>query len=125
MTMVHGDDKGLILPPRVAPIQVVIVPILKKGSEKEIDEAVAKIERVFEGSEVRLHVDRRDHVSAGFKYNDWELKARSKMKFSKTKGSPVKNRCGQQRSQTRHLFSDYALWPTKTLCVVGSVARCD
>lgn len=72
--MVHGDDKGLVLPPRVAPIQVVIVPITKKGNDKEIYEAVANIERAFAGSDVRLHVDNREHLSPGFKYNDWELK---------------------------------------------------
>lgn len=74
MTMYHGDNKGLVLPPKVAPIQVVIVPITRKGNEGEIEEVVKAMVREFEGSGLRVHVDRRDHVSNGFKYNDWELK---------------------------------------------------
>eukprot|EP01127_Copromyxa_protea_P021255 TRINITY_DN7262_c0_g1_i3.p1 TRINITY_DN7262_c0_g1~~TRINITY_DN7262_c0_g1_i3.p1 ORF type:complete len:373 (+),score=93.13 TRINITY_DN7262_c0_g1_i3:313-1431(+) len=74
MAMVHGDDKGLVLPPRVAPIQVVVIPILRKGHEEEVYKAVERIEKLFEKSEVRLLVDRREHLSPGFKYNDWELK---------------------------------------------------
>ncbi len=71
--MVHGDDKGLILPPRLAPHQVVIVPIYKNDQEKsEVMEAVARLEGQLAG--VRFKVDRRDGYSPGYKFNDWEMR---------------------------------------------------
>jgi prolyl-tRNA synthetase len=71
--MAHGDDSGLILPPRVAPYQVVIVPIFRKEDERVVvAEAVEKI--VMElPAEVRVHVDWREETP-GYKFNDWELK---------------------------------------------------
>lgn len=75
MIMVHGDDQGLVLPPKVAPIQVVIVPIYKDDGEKET--IVSKAEEIKEGLEqqgTRVHIDRREEVSMGFKFNDWEMK---------------------------------------------------
>jgi len=71
--MVHGDDKGLILPPRLAPYQVVIVPIYKNDDEKAKVQEV--VERVRSGlSEFRVHVDWRDGITPGFKFNDWEMR---------------------------------------------------
>lgn len=72
--MTHGDDQGLVLPPRIAPYQVVVVPI---GREDELGAIVAAAEALageLAGQGVRVHVDRRTHVSAGFKFNDWELR---------------------------------------------------
>jgi len=71
--MVHGDDQGLILPPRLAPHQVVIVPIHKNEQEKAVvGEAVEKLEAQL--ARFRLKVDRREGVTPGFKFNDWEMR---------------------------------------------------
>ena len=75
MVMIHGDDQGLVLPPRLAPIQVVIVPIFRKDSEKEA--VLAMVEKVRAGlkaNNIRVHVDDRDGLTPGFKYHDWELR---------------------------------------------------
>lgn len=72
--MTHGDDKGLILPPRVAPFQVVIVPI---GRDKEIDTvmtAARELNDSLRSSRVRVHLDERTQLSPGFKFNEWELR---------------------------------------------------
>ena len=75
MIMVHGDDKGLVLPPRVAPIQVVIIPIYRSDEEKErILEQSRDIERSLITANIRVHLDDRDQVTPGFKFNDWEMK---------------------------------------------------
>ena len=71
--MTHGDDHGLVLPPQLAPIQVVIVPIFKSDAEKSaVMEVVEKLQKELHG--VRLHVDQRTEVTPGFKFNDWELR---------------------------------------------------
>jgi prolyl-tRNA synthetase len=73
IVMVHGDDSGLKLPPRVAPIQAVIVPIWRKETERgSVEEHVAIVQRAL--SQVRVHVDRRDDKTPGWKFNEWELK---------------------------------------------------
>ena len=72
--MTHGDDQGLVLPPRLAPTQVVIVPIYRKDDEQStVMEAVEKIEAML-GQDVRVKVDARDEYSPGWKFNEWELK---------------------------------------------------
>ncbi|HKZ55625.1 MAG TPA: proline--tRNA ligase [Anaerolineales bacterium] len=71
--MVHGDDRGLVLPPRLAPLQVVIVPILGSGDQRQaVESAVQRIEADL--SEFRVRVDRREGVTPGFKFNEWELR---------------------------------------------------
>jgi prolyl-tRNA synthetase len=71
--MVHGDDTGLILPPRLAPIQAAVVPIWKNDAERAL--VLEEAGRVAaELSEFRLTVDRREGVSPGFKFNDWEMR---------------------------------------------------
>ena len=75
MIMTHGDDKGLVLPPKIAPIQVVIIPIYYSDDEKgnviqkanEIKDSLAKIN-------LRVHLDDREQITPGFKFNDWEMK---------------------------------------------------
>ena len=75
MIMVHGDDKGLVLPPRVAPIQVVIIPIYHSDDEKKIIlEKSREIELNLMDQSIRVHLDDRDQVTPGFKFNDWEMK---------------------------------------------------
>ncbi len=73
--MTHGDDQGLIMPPRLAPWQVVIVPIYKNDAERgPVLEAVARIKAELVDADVRVKVDDRDTVSPGFKFNDWEMR---------------------------------------------------
>jgi prolyl-tRNA synthetase len=73
--MVHGDDQGLILPPKLAPIQAVIVPIFKSDEEKaRVLETAQKLRRELVAARVRVKVDERDGLSPGFKFNDWEMR---------------------------------------------------
>jgi prolyl-tRNA synthetase len=73
--MVHGDDQGLILPPRLAPYQVVIVPIFKTDEEKAlVFEAAKKIREQLVKAEIRVKLDEREGQSPGFKFNDWEMR---------------------------------------------------
>jgi prolyl-tRNA synthetase len=71
--MTHGDDQGLVLPPRLAPIQVVIVPIHKNDVERSaVMEVVEKLKG--ELSAFRIKIDDRTEVTPGFKFNDWEMR---------------------------------------------------
>ena len=71
--MAHGDDKGLKLPPNLAPIQVVIVPIIPKKDDKQL--VMKKVEEIHKLLEKhRIEIDDRDEVTPGFKFNEWELK---------------------------------------------------
>jgi len=73
--MTHGDDQGLVLPPRLAPIQAVIVPIFKKEDEKVKVMAVAdRVYQELKTGGIRVKMDDRDNVSSGFKFNDWEMR---------------------------------------------------
>ncbi len=73
LIMHHGDDKGAVLPPEIAPYQVVIVPILFKGKEKMVEDKTKGIKKSLEEDGLRVHLDDRPQ-SAGFKFNEWELK---------------------------------------------------
>jgi prolyl-tRNA synthetase len=73
--MVHGDDQGLILPPRLAPLQAVIVPIFKTEAEKELTiETGRKVRDELVRAGIRTRLDERDGISPGFKFNDWEMR---------------------------------------------------
>jgi len=75
LVLVHGDEKGLRLPPRLAPTQVVIVPIWKTDEEAGSTITTAlRVAAELETAGVRVHVDDRDDKTPGFKYNEWELK---------------------------------------------------
>ena len=75
MIMVHGDNKGLVLPPKVSPIQVVIVPIYYSETDaKKVIEKANEIEKILLDKKIRVHVDRRSELTPGFKFHDWELK---------------------------------------------------
>lgn len=72
--MVHGDDTGLILPPHLAPIKAVIVPIWKKEEEKTaVCEKAGQIADELQKT-LRIKVDLREGVTPGFKFNDWEMR---------------------------------------------------
>jgi prolyl-tRNA synthetase len=74
IVMVHGDDQGLILPPKLAPIQVVIVPIWKGEEEKEgVMGAVKEVAKAL-GKRFRYKVDDREERTPGWKFNYWEMK---------------------------------------------------
>lgn len=70
---VHGDDKGLMLPPAVAPYQAVVVPIVFKGKEAGVVEAAQALAEKLRAAGFRTHVDSRNET-AGFKFNDWEMR---------------------------------------------------
>ncbi len=73
--MVHGDDQGLVLPPRLAPIQAVIVPIFKNDAEKsKVMEVADRVFMELKSAGIRVKMDDRDNVSSGFKFNDWEMR---------------------------------------------------
>jgi prolyl-tRNA synthetase len=75
MIMVHGDDNGLVMPPRLAPIQAVVVPIFKNDAEKEkVMEVADRLFAELKTAGVRVKFDDRDNVSSGFKFNDWEMR---------------------------------------------------
>ncbi len=71
--MAHGDDSGLVLPPRLAPYQIVIVPIFKNDAEKSVVmECVDKV--MAQLKEFRVKLDDRTELTPGFKYHEWELR---------------------------------------------------
>jgi prolyl-tRNA synthetase len=74
VVMAHGDDNGLVLPPRLAPIQVVIVPIFKSGDPVDRILAAARgVEAALRTAGVAVTLDARDNLSPGFKFNEWEM----------------------------------------------------
>ncbi len=74
LIMAHSDDDGLVLPPKVAPLQVVLVPIFKTDEERSmVLEAVARLTAGWKGR-FRFKIDDRDNLSMGFKANEWEVK---------------------------------------------------
>ena len=72
--MAHGDDKGLNLPPKLAPHQVVLIPITPNDDTKSL--VLDTTQKIYDelSEEFRVHVDNRDNISPGFKFNEWELK---------------------------------------------------
>jgi prolyl-tRNA synthetase len=74
LVMVHGDDYGLKLPPRCAPYQVVIVPIVYEESKGEILEKCGEVLEALRSTGVRVHLDDRDGYTPGWKFNEWELR---------------------------------------------------
>ncbi|HEX5186399.1 MAG TPA: proline--tRNA ligase [Nitrososphaeraceae archaeon] len=74
LVMMHGDDKGLILPPKIAPIQVVIVPIFKNKDRDIVIEESKNLLNELKHKELRVFLDDRDEYTAGWKFNDWEVK---------------------------------------------------
>ncbi len=72
--MTHGDDKGLVLPPRLAPYQVVIVPIGRGDAAAAVAEAARDLAARCKAAGLRVHVDDRPQLSPGYKFNEWELR---------------------------------------------------
>jgi len=75
MIMLHGDDKGLIVPPQIAPIQVVLIPIyFKEEQAQAITDKAKTLAETLRKAGVQVHVDFRDQYTPGWKFNEWELK---------------------------------------------------
>jgi prolyl-tRNA synthetase len=74
LTMVHGDDKGLILPPKIAPVQVIIVPIFKDKDAQQVKDHAGEVETELKRAGMRSHMDGRDEYTSGWKFNEWEMK---------------------------------------------------
>ena len=74
LIMVHGDDKGLIIPPKVAPTQVIVVPIHKDKDAQAVKEKAHEIAAELRAAGIRTHVDDRDEYTSGWKFNEWEMK---------------------------------------------------
>ena len=91
LIMVHGDDRGLILPPRMAPTQVVIVPILSKKEKERVLESVRELEIQLK-QDLRVKLDDREEYSPGWKFNDWEMK-----------GTPVRIEVGPKDLDKGHV----------------------
>ena len=75
LILTHGDEKGLIFPPKIAPIQIIIVPIWKNGAERK--KVMLKSDQVLENLEkfdFRVEMDKRTEFTPGWKFNEWELK---------------------------------------------------
>jgi len=75
MVMVHSDDQGLVLPPKVAPVQVVVVPIFTKACPLEqLQPFIDQVKKELKNAGIRCKVDGRQNQSPGWKYNHWEQK---------------------------------------------------
>ena len=75
LVMTHSDDEGLVLPPRIAPVQVVIVPIFKGDEQKAmIDEKMAVVVASFKAAGIRVKYDNTEHNRPGWKFAEYELK---------------------------------------------------
>ncbi|WP_049987772.1 proline--tRNA ligase [Halobellus rufus] len=74
LIMTHSDDQGLVLPPAIAPEQLVIVPIWQADTKEDVLEYAEGIEAELEDAGVRVELDDRDERNPGFKFNEWELK---------------------------------------------------
>ncbi|HEU03965.1 MAG TPA: proline--tRNA ligase [Nitrosopumilus sp.] len=75
MIMTHGDDKGLVLPPKVAPIQAVIIPIYYSDEDgQKVLKKANELQNNIISKNIRVHIDNRDQLTPGYKFHDWELK---------------------------------------------------
>ncbi len=73
--MVHGDDQGLVMPPRLAPLHVIIVPIFKNDEEKaKVLDVAGKLRAELVAADIRTRIDDREGTTPGFKFNDWEMR---------------------------------------------------
>lgn len=91
MLATHGDDKGLVVPPKLSRIQVVIVPIYKTDNRDKVIKFAASIAEKLEG--LRVHIDERDEYSPGWKFNQWELK-----------GIPIRIELGEKEIAAKKLI---------------------
>ncbi|WEL19445.1 proline--tRNA ligase [Candidatus Nanohalococcus occultus] len=74
IVLAHGDDDGLVMPPNIAPIQAVVVPIYQEDNQEEVEEYAEKVAEDLEEKGLRVEYDDREHRTPGYKFNEWELK---------------------------------------------------
>lgn len=87
--MAHGDDNGLVLPPKIAPLQVVIMPIFQKTKDA-VTSYCSKLKEFLTSGGIRVHVDSREEPSVGRRFNEWEIK-----------GVPLRFEVGQKEVSDR------------------------
>ncbi len=93
LIMAHGDDKGLVIPPKVAPIQIVIVPIYYKDVEKkQVLKKAGEIKGMLEKDGFSVNIDNREGYTPGWKFNEWELK-----------GIPLRIEIGPRDIKNKHV----------------------
>lgn len=93
LIMVHGDDQGLVLPPQIAPFQVVIIPIwASEGQKRKIIEYAQKAQDKLESVGIRIKLDDREEHTPGWKFNEWELK-----------GVPIRIEIGEKEIKNDYL----------------------
>ena len=113
LIMVHGDEKGLRLPPRVAPVQVVIIPIVKnEDSLVEIQGFLDPFIKEIEKNGLRYQLDDRLKISPGFKFNEWEMK-----------GVPIRVEVGPRDMKSKTLFCSRRDTGEKTSYNIDSAAN--
>ena len=75
MVLIHGDDNGLVMPPRVSKFQVVVVPIVFQSSDNEkVMNKAKEVVSILNKSGIRVHLDDRLNYTPGWKFNHWEVK---------------------------------------------------
>ncbi|MDD4280564.1 MAG: proline--tRNA ligase [Candidatus Sumerlaeales bacterium] len=92
--MTHGDENGLILPPKIAPYQVVIIPIFKAANKEEVCAKAQEVAATLRAAGVRVFLDDREQYSPGWKYNQWEMK-----------GVPLRLELGPKDIEKQTVFS--------------------
>ncbi|MBI2145607.1 proline--tRNA ligase [Candidatus Woesearchaeota archaeon] len=115
LIMSHGDDYGLVLPPNIAPIQAVIVPIIFEDSKKEVIAAAEKLKKELEKEGITVKLDDRETYTAGWKFNEWELK-----------GVPVRIEIGPRDIQKQQIIlfrRDTRAKETVTLSTAAPAAK--
>jgi len=109
LILVHGDDNGLVLPPKIAPVQVVIVPVSQESSLiKLADELSERLEKI----NIRVKIDKRESISLGRKYNYWEVK-----------GMPLRIELGKKEMEQRLLTLARRDTQEKSQIVVDEVEK--
>ncbi len=74
MILFHGDDKGVVIPPKVAPLQVIIVPIMFDDTKEKVIAKAREVAKQLEKENILVEVDERDSYTPGWKFNEWEMK---------------------------------------------------
>jgi len=113
LIMAHGDDQGLILPPKLAPYQVVIVPIWRTEDQRaDVMEMVNRVKRILSEADVRIHIDDRETETPGYKFNEWEMK-----------GVPMRLEIGPRDVENRQAVMVERLQREKTTVDVSSIGE--
>lgn len=100
MVMVHGDDKGLVLPPKVASVQIVVIPVPYKDADTQaIFDACSETVKSLNEAGFRAEADLRDNYSPGWKYSHWEMK-----------GVPLRIEIGPKDIANKQVIGLFQLW---------------